>query len=137
MEVEQSTLGHDSLVHIEVYYTDGDGDIGLDSTDIQPPFHKGGEFWQNLPVRIFHEVNGSFEELLNPQTQLPFDLPVERIPRITPDGKNKTINGTIIVHIPANPLNTQPGLVKYELELIDRQLNRSNKVETPSVQLSH
>ena len=135
--VEAGSSGADSVVNIEMYYTDGDGDIGLDSTDIEPPFNKGGEYWQNLPVTILHEVNGQFEELLNPLTQKPFDLPAERIPRITPSGRNKTISGTIVVHMPANPLNTQPKRVQYRMQLIDRALNRSNTVESPVVELSH
>lgn len=127
----------DSVVHITFTYTDGDGDIGLDPTDTMEPFQYGNTYWQNVPIKIYHKVSGSYVELLNPSTNKPFSLPSERVPRISPEGKNKTIQGKITVHMPANPLNTQPIEVKYELNLIDRSLNISNTIETPSVTLMH
>lgn len=137
IEVEQSSEGKDSMVHITVRFSDGDGDIGLGDQDSTPPFDINSAYWQNLPVRIMHKVGGDFEELLNPLTNEPFALPSERIPRITPEGKNKTITGRVTVHIPANPLNTQPKEVKYELQLIDRALNRSNLITSPTINLQH
>ncbi|MFY0644416.1 MAG: hypothetical protein JXR19_08100 [Bacteroidia bacterium] len=137
IEVEQGESGTDSVVHITFGFTDGDGDIGLGDTDTIPPFDRQSAYWQNVPVKIYHKVNGSFEELLNPLTNEPFDLPSERVPRITPEGKNKAISGNITIHISANPLNTQPAEVKYEIKLLDRALNVSNTVVTPSVLLKH
>ena len=127
----------DSVVHITISYADGDGDIGLGESDTMPPFNFGNTYWQNLPVTILHKVGANFEELLNPIDNKPFQLPSERIERISPEGNNKTITGTIVVHLPANPLNTQPDEVKYELKLIDRNLNVSNTVTTTTINLTH
>lgn len=137
MVIEKNSFGKDSVVHITYYYSDNDGDIGLGDSDTLPPFNFGSDYWQNSPVMIYHKVNGNFEELLNPITNEPFELPSERIPPIIPEGKNKAITGYITVHIQANPLNTQPEEVKYELKLIDRALNESNIISTPSVTLVH
>lgn len=137
MEIEKGVGNKDSIVHITYYFTDGDGNIGLGVNDTLPPFDFGNEYWQNSPVKIFHKVNDDFVELINPITNEPFDFPIERIPPISPEGKNKTITGYITVHIPANPLNTKPQEVRYELKLIDRALNESNTILTPSVTLEH
>ena len=137
IEVEQGVNGKDSVVHITFSFKDGDGDIGLGDADTIPPFDRQSAYWQNVPVKIYHKVNGNFEELLNPLTNQPFDLPSERVPRITPEGKNKAISGFITINLSANPLNTQPKEVKYEFELLDRALNVSNSILTPSVQLTH
>lgn len=137
MSIEKNSRGKDSVVHITYYYADTDGDIGLGEGDTLPPFNFGNEYWQNAPVKIFHKVNSDFEELINPITNEPFQLPSERIPPIIPEGKNKSISGYITVHIQANPLNTQPTEVRYELMLIDRALNESNIITTPSVTLVH
>ena len=137
IEIEKNTFLKDSVIHITFSYADGDGDIGLGDEDTLPPFDYNSAYWQNVPVKIFHKQGNNYVELLNPGTNEPFRLPSERIPRISPAGKNKAITGSITVHLPANPLNTQPKEVKYELNLIDRNLNISNTITTPSVTLSH
>ena len=137
VELVKNVDQKDSVVRITFSFKDGDGDIGLGDTDTIPPFNRASEYWQNAAVTILHQVGGNFEELLNPGTNEPFDLPSERIPRITPEGKNKTISGKISIHMPANPLNTQPQKVKYQIRLIDRALNISNMVETPELELTH
>lgn len=137
VEVLDDQTGKDSIVNITIAFWDGDGDIGLGPEDTMEPFGYFDEYYQNLPVRIFHYVNGTKQELLNPSTNKPFRLPAERIPRITPEGKNKSIAGKITVHLPTNPLNTRPDSVIYELMLIDRALNKSNIVETPIQRLEH
>lgn len=137
VEQLKSQVGKDSVVRIIFSFKDGDGDIGLSETDTLPPFNRQNQYWQNAPVTILYKKAGVYEELLNPSTNQAFDLPSERIPRITPEGKNKTISGEITIHMPANPLNTQAAEVKYQVRLIDRALNVSNMIETPELQLTH
>ena len=136
IQIEQDVLGKDSMVLISFSFQDGDGDIGLGDTDTDPPFNFGNTHFQNLPIEIQYNNGGVFEELLNPSNNQPFQLH-ERIPRITPEGKNKAITGKITVSVPANPGNTRPGQVRYKLQLEDRKLHSSNIITTPSITLIH
>ena len=59
----------------------------------------------------------------------------ERICNLTPTGKSKWIYGDLQLKIPANPFNIDPSKVKFECQLVDRDLNKSNLVATPVVEV--
>ncbi|MBR9860994.1 hypothetical protein GYB22_09680 [bacterium] len=135
VDLEKDQMGNDSVIHIKIGYTDGDGDIGLSDADTLPPFDLNSPYNHNLPIKIFYKTDTSFKQLLDQQNE-----PIvfhERVPVITPEGKNKTITGSITVHLPANPLNLEPKEMKFEINLIDRALNISNTVTTDDISLSH
>lgn len=137
INVIKNSANKDSIIEISLYFEDGDGDIGLSESDTIPPFDFGSPYFHNLPVTYLVERSGSFEELINPTNGNPYGNNHQRIPVLTPTGKNKTISGILTVKLAANPLNTKPERVKFEIRLIDRKLNISNMIETEPLDLSH
>jgi hypothetical protein len=135
--VIKSVTGADSLVEITIYYEDGNGDIGLSQTDTAPPFNYGGLYYHNLPIIYLVNKNGVYEEVKHPSTNELYGNQHERIPVLSEDGIDKAITGTIKVLLTANPYDTNPEDVQFEIKLIDRELNISNSVITPSLQLIH
>ncbi|MCC6540758.1 MAG: hypothetical protein IT225_00910 [Flavobacteriales bacterium] len=112
-----------------VSFTDGDGDVGLDAADIAPPFDTSSVYYYNLFLRYSEKVNNVWH---NVQFQ---DSIFYRIPRITPTGQNKALEGEIAVAIDPFPLfiTGNSDTVRYSIEMVDRALNRSNRVFTNEI----
>lgn len=111
-----------------ISFTDGDGDVGLDESDNQPPFDVGSDYYYNLFC--------DYEELRNGVwTPVSLALPLHyRIPRITPTGQNKTLEGEIAVAlawpiVPDNAVDT----VRFQVRLLDRALRSSQQVATAAI----
>ena len=115
---------------LTISFTDGDGDLGLDQQDDQPPFDSASTYYHNFFL--------VYEELQNGEWVRP-DLLLEnnyRIPRITPSGQNKTLQGDIAVDLfwpinPGSPYDT----VRFEVMIVDRALNESNRVYTDAIKV--
>jgi hypothetical protein len=134
--------GKDSFITLHLTFTDGDGDIGLTSSDSVPPFSYGSPYFNNLIVEFFSIENGQetklrssfFNDSLDGDT-VNFN---QRIENLTPKGKDKSIKGRIDLLTPffvLDPLAPLPDSVYYQITLYDRALNRSNVVKTPIVLL--
>lgn len=112
-------------------FTDGDGDIGLDASDKAPPFDSGSVYKNNLFLEYEELRNG---EWVRPNLILPFHY---RIPRITPTGQNKALEGEIAVAlepwpiIPGSPFDT----IRFSVVLLDRELHYSNTEYTPATKV--
>lgn len=133
---EQPRITYKSFEHsgnsarLTISFTDGDGDIGLDASDDQPPFDSASTYYHNLFL--------AYEELQNGTWVRP-DLALEnnyRIPRITPSGQNKTLQGDIAVDLfwpirPGAPYDT----VRFEVMIVDRALNESNRVYSDPIEV--
>lgn len=115
---------------LTISFTDGDGDLGLDPSDDQPPFDSASIYYNNFFLK--------YEEMQNGVWETP-DLPLAvnyRIPRITPSGQNKTLQGDIAVDLfwpirPGSPYDT----VRFEVMIVDRALNESNRVHTHPIEV--
>lgn len=126
--------GIDQRGIIHMSYTDGDGNIGLDSTDKVAPYD------YNLFIKYYEQQNGVFKEILlirpdystNPVT---YDTATfnARIPMLTPAGRNKAIRGeiedTLFINNPLSRFDT----IKFEAYIVDRDLNKSNVISTPPI----
>jgi hypothetical protein len=131
-------LGKDSVIQLNINYSDADGDIGLSDSDTFPPFNFSSEFYHNLPIKfLVKDSSGDFNELINPSTNEFYGNQHERIPNLTPPGKYKSISGVLSVNLASNPLLTEPQSVKLEISLMDRALNMSNTVYTEELNLTH
>ena len=118
---------------LTITFTDGDGDVGLDATDNAPPFDTSSTFYYNLFLVHSEKVAGVWQDVQ-------FVEPIHyRIPRITPTGQNKTLEGEIAVAIDPFPLfiTGNSDTVRYSVEMVDRALNRSNKVFTNEIIVPH
>ncbi len=115
---------------LTVYFTDGDGDIGLlDNT----PLDSCNENAYNFLIRYFEQVGGVYEEVLPVDSCLPFH---NIIPNITPEGQNKTLEGDIIAAFPYSGLpQNSTDSIKFEFVLIDRAGNRSPAISSGAIAL--
>ena len=134
----KDVLGKDSVIQLNINYSDADGDIGLSDSDTFPPFNFSSEFYHNLPIKfLVKDSSGDFNELINPSSNEFYGNQHERIPNLTPPGKYKSISGVLSVNLASNPLFTEPQSVKLEISLMDRALNMSNTVYTEVLNLTH
>lgn len=118
----------DSVGVVQISFTDGDGDLGLEPSDTNGVFHQDSTYYFNLFVNYFEKKEGVFE-LITPV----FPNHV-RIPNLTPTGSDKTLEGEMNVGVFADftsPYDT----VKWELYLVDRALHHSNVVSTHEIVL--
>ncbi len=117
----QDPVGDTNMVEAIIHFTDGDGDIGLDDTDNQPPFDTASKYYNNLLLKYYIKTgDGTWFERAS------FGY---RIKRITPTGKIKVLEGEI--ELDAFVLDSvNPHSAKYSFQLIDRSLNESNIVES-------
>lgn len=126
--------GIDQRGVLRIGYTDGDGNIGLYDYDTVAPYD------YNLFIKYFELQNGVFKEIFLVTTTHIDDSVVYdtatfngRIPILTPVGKNKAIRGeiedTLFVNNPLSNFDT----IKFEAYIVDRDLNKSNTIETPPI----
>lgn len=126
------STGIDNRGILEIYYQDGDGDIGLTQNDTLPPYD------YNLFIRYFEKKNGQFEEVFltffNKETQTVDTINMNaRIPMLTPSGKNKAIKGIIQDTLFINNYSSPYDTILFEVYIIDRALHESNRVTTPEI----
>ena len=123
---------------LELNYTDGDGDIGLDPSDTFPPFNPGSPYYYNMIIKYFEKQNGTFVEVpllsWNPDS-LRYDTLTfnARIPNLTPESGDKNIKGiiqdTMFIYNPLSQFDT----IRFSVFIYDRALHKSNVVTTPEI----
>lgn len=139
----KTNAGKDSLVIINMTFEDGDGDIGLSESDSFPPFRFGSPNFYNLLVEFYTIDNDKPRKITSQFLQDPITGDTvnfnQRISNITPEGRDKYINGRIKLLTPfqtvldySMPL---PDSVYYTITLQDRSLNNSNTVQSPVIVL--
>lgn len=136
--VFNSGFGYDSFVEVEFDFSDLDGDVGLDDADTLYPFGVGDPAAFNLLVYYQDKKGGQWQYPKNPLLG-PSDTLVlhQRLKNMTPTGKNKSISGRFTLVIPARPYTYRGDSVRYEIQLMDRALHRSQKILTPPIFLQH
>lgn len=123
---------------LRIGYTDGDGDIGLDQGDTSFPYQKSGEYYYNFIIRYYEQQQGEFVEVplvrYNSETQT-YDTSTfsARIPPLIPKDQTEAIKGVIEDEIFINNPLSDYDTIKFEVQLIDRALNKSNIVSTPAI----
>jgi hypothetical protein len=121
--------GKDSLIKIAISYSDGDGDIGLDATQLDEPYK------YNYFIKFNQLIDGNMVDVLPPPPNdtLTFN---GRIPILTPAGKNKNIKGDITMTIDLYFAILQSNTINFEIYIKDRALNQSNIVTTPRLEIT-
>lgn len=115
-------------------FQDGEGDIGLEPNQTNPPYDINSKYHYNLYLEYFEKKDQA-------GWQPGLDLsgnPIVFRNRLRPiyEGKPKSIKGTIeytIEPIFYNQLSTDNDTIKYRIQLIDRALNESNWIETETI----
>ncbi|MBW8049616.1 MAG: hypothetical protein FVQ77_04610 [Cytophagales bacterium] len=131
-------------IFINIYFKDGDGDIGLTSDDPTPEFN----FYVNLLIEkdtIFKPFeycdSNACAVFLWSQNEK------SRIPPLYPEGYSGPLDGTIdySIFLLTNELldpccrpfeHLDSAMIKFTIQLVDRALNKSNKVETSPITIS-
>lgn len=123
---------------LQFSYTDGDGDLGLDDQDTDPPFNFGGDYYYNLIIKYFEKQNGVFVEVpllsWNPDSLYYDTLTFNgRFPVLTPRTGNLSIKGTfqdtLFIYNPLSDFDT----IKFSAYIYDRALHKSNEIETGEI----
>ena len=109
-------------VKITFYFTDGDGNIGLDADQLDPPHCETCDHYYNLFVNVNSKIDGVFEKTY------PYN---SRIKNITPNAQNPVLEGTMIYKIDIANRATDTVMIDFMLE--DRDLNASNIEMTPEL----
>jgi hypothetical protein len=127
--VLRNSAGYDSLAYLKISYTDGDGNIGLYDSDTVSPYK------YNFFVKMFQMKNNTLQEIIFPDSNINFNA---RIPILTPAGKNKNIKGEIemMIEIYYASQVLVNDTIAFELYIQDRDLNKSNVINTPLYLLS-
>lgn len=123
---------------LSIGYTDGDGDLGLKTSDTLPPFDRSGNYYYNFIVKYYERQNGTFVEVpllsWNPDTQKYDTITFNgRFPNLTPEHGNKAIKGVIQDTLYVNNPLTDFDTIKFKVSIYDRALHKSNEVETPEI----
>ncbi len=114
---------------ISITFTDGDGDMGLNPSDTNPPFDKNGQNYFNYIIRFIEKQNGKFVDITD---SLPMTLNV-RFPRIESKTKTQSLKGYIEFEIFINNYGSTFDTVKFDVYIMDRALHKSNTITTPEI----
>jgi hypothetical protein len=133
---EFKIMGDSAVLSID--FVDGDGDIGLNTSDTQPPYDPDSFYHYNLYLEYYEKMNGIWVKGTTDPAGDNFPTGdtlnfAFRIKNITPSGQNKTLKGIINVTLEPvfyNILSNHNDTIKYRVSLIDRALNVSNFIET-------
>lgn len=116
----------DNRAKLVLHFQDGDGDIGLNEDDVNPPFDTASVYHYNFFIDYYKKINGDFQ-------LIEFDGVTfnQRIPRLS-ESVPESIEGdiSIILDINSYDLSTQYDTIKYRCYIVDRALHQSNVVET-------
>lgn len=127
----EASDGFDSLLIVSFWYEDKDGDLGLSDSDTTDQFRG----FNNLVINFREKKNGVYEPLLIKNTSIPADFD-QRIPNLTPTGKNKEISGSIAVSFGVDPNEIHADTVEFDLRIVDRAFNESNVISETNIALN-
>ena len=122
-------------------FTDGDGDIGLDQNYLDPPHNPGSFYYYNLYITCFELMDGQWvTATADPQgnnsiiaDSITYNF---RLEDISIAGQNKALRGDIEVVLEPfyfNPNSNHSDSIRYSILLLDRSLNHSNLLFTPTI----
>jgi hypothetical protein len=122
-------INEDNSAILSIEFTDGDGNVGLNSSDILPPFCSTCEHHFNLMCEYEELRNGVWTHipLIPAQGQVPFYY---RVPRVTPSGSNPALKGVIEIAMNTWSLQSEYDTLRFRITLEDRDLNLSNEETT-------
>ena len=129
---DQDNLAYVDSVSISVTFKDGDGDLGLDNSDIENSNVYVEDYIFNYFINVYKKKNGEWEFIdFEAIGSTPFH---SRFPRLLPEGASP-IDGDLhfaLTLIPSVLLKPNDSL-RFEIDILDRELNRSNKITTDAI----
>ncbi len=117
-------------------FTDGDGDIGLTSNHIFPPFDSTSIYHYNFYIDIYEKINGIYKRFVvfNSSTQQNDTIVFKyRIPFIEPVSANGSLKGefTTKINIGLMLPFLHTDTLMFKAYIYDRALHKSNVINTP------
>jgi hypothetical protein len=140
IEYKDFVIKGDSAI-LSINFIDGDGDIGIDPTNLDSPFDTASFYHYNLYLEYYEKMEGEWVKgTIDPSgNNFPTGDTINfafRIKNLTPTGQNKTLKGVINVTLEPifyNPISNHNDSIMFRVSLFDRKLNRSNFIETPLI----
>lgn len=112
---------------LKLSFKDGDGDIGLNQYETEPPYD------YNMFISYFEIQHGDTVRIYNNPVNgdtLIFNM---RIPILLPGGGEKAIHGEIQDTLLINYKNSEFDTIMFEVYIVDRALHESNTIITPLI----
>lgn len=134
-EVQYDTAGKTDIITVKFSFADGDGDIGYRDQDTVPPFTIGEPYFYNLHASFYSEENGNKVYYINQSLMDTINFS-QRLQSITPEGKFKSISGTMDLKIDFTLLKIfgyNPKNCRLDIWLNDRKLQKSQTITTPLI----
>jgi len=137
------TLYYDSIP-VSLEYQDGDGDLGLDSTDRSNPLFMLNNFdgsinnhYNNYHIKMYKKVKGIYTPVTFTGTSGSVNGFDETFPSLTDRNKPTVIKGTLKHYLridDQSKISAQIGdTIQYKIYIEDRQLHKSNEITTNDV----
>ncbi len=122
-----NTTSIDDKGVLKIFFTDGDGDLGLADYDTAAPFDKNSIYYYNFFIKYYEKQHGTFVEVNLPVT---FN---SRIPRLQSSGNSPSIKGEIELEVYINNPFSAFDTIQFEASICDRALHMSNVISTPEI----
>lgn len=123
----KNAQGYDDHAVLEISFTDGDGDVGLDESEYNiPPYT--GEYKDNVHILCYQDSLGT-----GAWTRLSQFDDLGYTALLTPDGNIKSIHGDIKKDPIFLPHPRQNCHLRYEVYIYDRALHKSNVITTSEI----
>ncbi len=121
----QNAQGKDTSLVLKFTFTDGDGNVGLATTDTSAPFDT------NVKIDYLEKIDGVFTKILIPGTTdtLNFNS------RINEFGSKTATKAEVEVKV--NISVVLADTVRFDYYILDKELNRSNTVSTGTIVLNN
>ena len=118
-------------------FTDGDGDIGLKTTDTVGIYDKSSPYYYNLYIKTYYKSsNGNFKDTLIYDmitNKIDTGLIRQRIQFVEKTTKDDFLKGQFIINLNGYRQSLAHKIIKYKIYFYDRAQHKSNIVETPEL----
>lgn len=107
---------------VELYFTDGDGNMGQDKEFIGVACCDTCDFYCNLFVDVYSKIDGSWSEMYEYNA---------RIDDMTPQSQDLTLEGKIQYKVSLSGRFSDT--VRIDMKIVDRDMNYSSIASTPEI----
>jgi hypothetical protein len=118
-------------------FTDGDGDIGLRTSDTMGMYDKTTPYYYNLYIKTTYKAaDGTFKDtsIYDLQTNsVDTGLIRQRVQYVEKTSKESYLKGEFQITLNGYRQSTKHKIIKYKIYFYDRALHKSNVVETPEL----